>query len=398
MKKNASYALRRLHGVPYLLPFGQGNAELRRSVQLDEAGVFLWDALDSVSTERELTERFLARVGADGAQVREAEADVRGFLHTLRALGILADDTQPPSEDASRLTLAIGALGLRLTGGAAYWSDAFLPFAQRSVCSDAPCQTVSVSEAPPPACAGARVVLENDELAVFDAGERYYLRFPQFAALRLAVLRRDGGAATLHVRRPASPAEEETLREALFHAVRHTFLYFAARHGCFALHSASILYRGRAWLFSAPAGTGKSTQAALWGEAYGTPCLNGDLNLLSLRDENGEAQAGRAFVHGLPWCGTSGVATVGCTELGGIVLLRQAPRNRLEALRADQKQLYAANRLISPAWTEEQLAANLAFADALAQRVPVWRYHCTKEPDAAAFLRAEIDRTLASEE
>ena len=34
--------------------------------------------------------------------------------------------------------------------------------------------------------------------------------------------------------------------------------------GMFALHSASLLYLEKAWLFSGPSGMGKSTHTALW--------------------------------------------------------------------------------------------------------------------------------------
>lgn len=59
---------------------------------------------------------------------------------------------------------------------------------------------------------------------------------------------------------------------------------------------------------------GKSTHTALWHELFGTPYLNGDLNLLGFED-------GHITVYGIPWCGTSEIFTTEQYELGGIVLL-----------------------------------------------------------------------------
>ena len=114
------------------------------------------------------------------------------------------------------------------------------------------------------------------------------------------------------------------------------------------------------------------------------PQLNGDLGLLSLTEK------GAAF-HGMPWCGTSGISVPGTRPLGGVILLQQGRVNALEPLTPEEKQLRLLNRLISPAWTREQLEENLAFAGALGERVPVWRYTCTKEADSARFLRERID-------
>lgn len=40
----------------------------------------------------------------------------------------------------------------------------------------------------------------------------------------------------------------------LFHAIRLFFLFIAQKKGLFAIHSASILYHDKAWLFSGHSG------------------------------------------------------------------------------------------------------------------------------------------------
>ena len=49
---------------------------------------------------------------------------------------------------------------------------------------------------------------------------------------------------------------------------------------CLILHCAYLEYQGKAMLFSAPSGTGKTTQAGLWEQYRGSRTVNGDKALL----------------------------------------------------------------------------------------------------------------------
>ena len=131
----------------------------------------------------------------------------------------------------------------------------------------------------------------------------------------------------------------------------------------FALHSASLLYLEKAWLFSGPSGMGKSTHTALWKKLFATPFLNGDLNLIGKEGE-------KFVVYGIPWCGTSKIFTTEKKELGGIVLLEKAPSEELVSLTEEQKTLRVMQRMISPPWTAELMVKNLKFAEAVAKEKP----------------------------
>ena len=179
---------------------------------------------------------------------------------------------------------------------------------------------------------------------------------------------------------------KKTNIENLFHAIRLFFLFTAQRNGLFAIHSASVLYQGKAWLFSGHSGMGKSTHTALWHELFDTPYLNGDLNLLGLKEDH-------IIVYGIPWCGTSGIFTAETYELGGIVLLgRDLQTDYLEELNPSEKVLRVMQRMISPAWTERQLSENLFFAGEIADRVPVLHLLCTKNASAACVMKNAIDQ------
>ena len=233
-----------------------------------------------------------------------------------------------------------------------------------------------------PAVVTDRILLQNSEMTVFENPDRYVVLFPQMQNLYEAHMLKDG----TYVRIYCHPQVSETNIENLFHTIRLFFLFTAQRNGLFAIHSASVLYQGKAWLFSGHSGMGKSTHTALWHELFDTPYLNGDLNLLGLKEDH-------IIVYGIPWCGTSGIFTAEAYELGGIVLLgRDLQTDYLEELNPSEKVLRVMQRMISPAWTERQLSENLFFAGEIADRVPVLHLLCTKNASAACVMKNAIDQ------
>ena len=79
---------------------------------------------------------------------------------------------------------------------------------------------------------------------------------------------KDGSYVRIHALMPQNEEEKDNL----FHAIRLFYLYLAQKKGFYAIHSASILYQNRAWLFSGHSGMGKSTHKEL--------CMNGFIRLI----------------------------------------------------------------------------------------------------------------------
>ena len=90
-----------------------------------------------------------------------------------------------------------------------------------------------------------------------------------------------------------------------------------AEQPCLILHCAYTEYQGKAMLFSATSGTGKTTQAGLWEQYQGSCTVNGDKALL---EYDGTAWT----ANGWPVCGTSGVCENKKLPVGCIVMLSQA--------------------------------------------------------------------------
>lgn len=91
------------------------------------------------------------------------------------------------------------------------------------------------------------------------------------------------------------------------------------------LHSSFIDVGGEAVLFTAPSGTGKSTQAELWREHRGAVVVNGDRSVLRIVDSVPCAS-------GLPYSGSSGICLNRTLPLRAIVYIEQAMENSVTRL------------------------------------------------------------------
>ncbi len=149
------------------------------------------------------------------------------------------------------------------------------------------------------------------------------------------------------------------------------------------LHASYIDIGGKALLFSAPCGTGKSTQAALW-EKYGNAeIINGDKAGISV-------SGGKIWAHGVPFCGTSGICKNRSIPLGGIVFLSQAKENSVrrvsgvEAVKSIMQNTYL--DFLAP---DEQLMCVDLIIEILSG-VPVYHLSCTPDEKAVIALENEI--------
>ena len=450
IKRQEGYCLKEIAGVHYLLPYGQKVADQRKGIVLNETGVFLWNELKTSMTDDVLAEKLVHYYSADGEVVNETQdeiqdqmqdqiqdqirQDVKQFVQELLSLGILQECLRPCcAEDADDVTcvyptkepfvgcLEIAGMRIALYGSRELISsqlDAFLKdcsSAQEKSKSELQTESqikmqikmpvqmqIEILQRTTSFHPNGKTLIRNEELVVCENEQGYIILFPSMNQIREAHMTSDGRFAQIYVK----GVDKEKTKEELFHAIRHFFLFFAQRQGFFAIHSASILYRDQVWLFSGHSGMGKSTHTNLWKEQFGTEIINGDLNLIgwSNSEQTNIGQSvdklgskGHPIVYGMPWCGTSGIASTKSYPLGGIVLLGRSDNDHFESLMNDQKIVRVMQRMISPVWTEDMLEANLKCAAKLAKEVPIYYLLCTKEPSAAYVMKARIDKEDAQQ-
>ena len=149
------------------------------------------------------------------------------------------------------------------------------------------------------------------------------------------------------------------------------------------LHCAYTVYKGKAILFSAPSGTGKSTQAELWKQYRGSRIVNGDRALLRKID-------GVWSACGWPVCGSSDICESEDTPLYTIVMLRQGETNHIERLSPIQAftQLYAQTTINQ--WNPAFVQRAMELIEDLIGQIPVYQLTCNITEDAVKCLEQAI--------
>ena len=381
-KCQEGYTLRKIKNINYLLPFGQQIADQKKGTILNETSSFLWNVIQhNEGADLEMLTEMLARkYGLGEEDFPMLREDVLNFLRQMQSMGMLTETLSLQSRNPS-LCIQIAGLHIHFHGAEQLFSGYFEDFSTTVSATDAD-QKIEFLTSPPFSSSYGKVLLRNSDMTIFENTDRYVVLFPQMSNIFQVHMTLDGS----YVRFYCTPETSDLARENIFHAIRLFFLFIAQKHGKFAIHSASILYREKAWLFSGHSGMGKSTHTALWHDLLGTPYLNGDLNLLGMEGD-------RIMVYGIPWCGTSEIYTTEDYELGGIVLLGRDPeKDFLEELTSSEKIIRVMQRMISPAWKERFFSMNLEFAEEIADHAPVLYLRCTKNPSAVYTVQKEIDR------
>lgn len=92
------------------------------------------------------------------------------------------------------------------------------------------------------------------------------------------------------------------------------------------LHASAVVYENKAYLFSAPCGTGKSTHTSLWLKQFPSAyILNDDKPAI-------RCIGGKFYAYGTPWSGKSDSNVPARVPLQGICFLHQDQENWIEEL------------------------------------------------------------------
>lgn len=158
------------------------------------------------------------------------------------------------------------------------------------------------------------------------------------------------------------------------------FAYQILEFDGFQLHSSAVMLDGKAYLFSAPSGTGKSTHTEKWCRLFGAELLNDDKPVLRRQQEGWVA-------YGTPWSGKHDLSVPVGVPLGGIAFLLRGTENTIRQM--DPMEAVAHLISQSPRYlNQERMEKQLSLLDQLLQEIPVWLLHCRNE-DAAAYLSRE---------
>ncbi len=396
MYKNPYFTLINIGKSCYLLPFGQSISDHKRGIRISSSGADIWNMLENFDSEDDLISVYLSENQISGDSTCDASSDIKAFLDQLKKLGIIlsekphmpdieADEGSITLEDAFQnagfsepLKITIAGFNLELSIDSALTDAKFASFrsgfetsADLFVCTTEKDITVSEKET---------ILTDASEMTISGSVSYHIIRYKKNICVKDMYLQKEGHKALIRLK---EGYDAKTAAEEIFHAIRIPFLMLAESKGMYAIHSASVLYKEKAWLFSAPSGTGKSTHARLWTTYSDAEDINGDLNLIGILN-------GIPTVFGIPWCGTSEIFSNRDYPLGGVVFLKQAPENSIEKLNFEKALVTLSRRTISPLWNSASLEKMINDLEPVSEAVTSLRLYCTKDPEAQKILQDYI--------
>ena len=143
----------------------------------------------------------------------------------------------------------------------------------------------------------------------------------------------------------------------------------------FLMHGAVVAVGDKAWLFTAPSGTGKTTHINLWLKNIpGSYVVNGDKPLIHVGDE--------CTVYGTPWAGKEGMNRNTGVKLCGIVILNRGAENHIEKVPMSQILPVLIQQSYRPK-TRPELEKTLLLLNRLGHKIPMYQLYCNMNDEAA---------------
>ena len=144
-------------------------------------------------------------------------------------------------------------------------------------------------------------------------------------------------------------------------------------------HASQIGVNKKGIIFTAPSGTGKTTQAKLWKKYRGAKLICNDRT--AIRD-------GKTY--GYPVDGSEPVLSGEVLPLGAIVLLEQGREDAVRKLNMKESLFKLFPQLIIDAWNQESRLLAIEQLVSLAEQYPVYLFRCTKENSAVDCLEQQL--------
>ena len=180
--------------------------------------------------------------------------------------------------------------------------------------------------------------------------------------------------ADLSADQAAVPGTSEAYAETL--GIYRSIAEQLPMRGAFLVHGAAIAYGGKAYLFTAPSGTGKTTHISLWKKYLGkdVQIVNGDKPLLRVR-------SGGVDVCSTPWAGKERWQRNCIVPLGGICLIHRGTDNVACRCKAEELLSELMFQIYIPR-DPNALMQTLSLLDGVLRQTPLYQLSCDISQDA----------------
>ena len=140
-------------------------------------------------------------------------------------------------------------------------------------------------------------------------------------------------------------------------------------YGCCVFHAVSFVWKDRAWLLTAPPGTGKTTQYLNWQRLFPgeITMISGDMPVLESRED------GSVWVHPSSWNGKENIFGNHSAPLGGLVLLEQGSEDRILPMTPHEAVVPLLRQFMTALETEEEILALAKLTERLLTAAPCWK-------------------------
>ena len=186
--------------------------------------------------------------------------------------------------------------------------------------------------------------------------------------------------------------------------IRTALESFLIRRGYVSLHAAAVEVDGEAYAFTAPSGTGKSTRACAWQEAFGAQLISGDRPLIKVGrkvDDKSIAIDGIVDVpelFGVPWDGKEKCYRNERYPLKMICEVRRSDRAYARKLTFEQRRRLLMQQSFVPMWDTETSAMQMINIIRLAETAQIVRIFGGPLPEDAQTMRTILDHNQLKEE
>ncbi|WP_162150749.1 hypothetical protein [Acholeplasma equifetale] len=148
-----------------------------------------------------------------------------------------------------------------------------------------------------------------------------------------------------------------------------TGAYFYSKlieHDGILIHASAVVYQNKAYLFSAPSGTGKSTHTNLWVKYLEAFVLNDDKPAIRIKDSD-------FIVYGTPFTGKEDLGVNDKYPLGNIIFIEQSKQNWIKELSKKDSIKNIYRETVRP-HNEIKVDCVLNFIEKLIEKVKIYQF------------------------
>ena len=163
-----------------------------------------------------------------------------------------------------------------------------------------------------------------------------------------------------------------------------SFYSALARKKALLIHASAIIYKGKAIVFTASSGVGKTTQAELWSHYTDSKIVNGDKVFLRLNEKK------QVVAYGSPWIGSSPYISKLTAPVQAVIVLSQGIEN--DFIRLDTQQSLSAilENSFLPTWDEECIDGTMKLINDMIGTIPIYSFKCRKDKSAVEQVKSTL--------